>query len=144
MRHPPALRDRRGAIRLPSAEMILGTHLNTLPYRNHPYLPEHCDSMPRSWRDIVRHDPCAWCGHPGSESATVDHVVTRADGGSDHWDNLVGACRACNNERGASTVLQYLAKRACLDRLRRGSRVPLATIWDLVRARAGKRVRHRR
>lgn len=50
---------------------------------------------------------CHWCQRktdPGLRSSsrlypTLDHVVRRADGGSNDMSNLVIACRRCNNER---------------------------------------------
>lgn len=134
---PTRLRDRRGAIRLPSPEMILGTFRHCIPYRHHPHLPEHLTGSLRPWNDVVRADPCCWCGAP-PEDPTVEHVVPRGCGGSESWENKVGACRRCNHERGSLSVLDYLAQRAFLHRLKQ-RHVPLATIWDLMRARAPRR-----
>lgn len=51
---------------------------------------------------------CAYCavememGDPlNARHATRDHVVPRRDGGSDEWENLVAACRACNLSKGS-------------------------------------------
>ncbi len=46
---------------------------------------------------------CAYCGGPGD---TVDHVVPRSRGGSGHWDNLVCACRDCNNRKADRTPVE--------------------------------------
>jgi HNH endonuclease len=35
---------------------------------------------------------CQWCGEPGD---TVDHRLARWEGGTDHPDNLIAACRRC-------------------------------------------------
>jgi 5-methylcytosine-specific restriction endonuclease McrA len=42
---------------------------------------------------------CAYCGTEGAD--TVDHRISRADGG-DVWDmdNLVTACKSCNSAKG--------------------------------------------
>src|SRR5574341_1128575 len=51
-----------------------------------------------SRKNILRRDShkCQYCGK--SEVAlTVDHVVPRARGGLDSWENLVCACIDCNN-----------------------------------------------
>ena len=102
-------RDRRGAIPLPSPEMLLGLVAPSFGW-NHP-------QMPRSWQDapafdwIVRQDPCSWCGGPGG---TVEHVVPRGSGGTNNWDNKAGACFDCNHGRGITPLLEYLAKRAGL------------------------------
>lgn len=39
---------------------------------------------------------CQWCG---AEANTVDHVIERSQGGSDHEDNLIAACNRCNYGR---------------------------------------------
>jgi 5-methylcytosine-specific restriction endonuclease McrA len=41
---------------------------------------------------------CHWC-HGYAD--TVDHVLSRAEGGQDTPENLVAACRRCNFRRGA-------------------------------------------
>lgn len=39
---------------------------------------------------------CQWCGE---EANTVDHIIERSQGGSDHEDNLIAACNRCNYGR---------------------------------------------
>jgi len=41
---------------------------------------------------------CRYCSGPAN---SVDHVVSRHDGGTDHPDNLVAACMPCNLDRRA-------------------------------------------
>ena len=41
---------------------------------------------------------------------TVDHVVPRSKGGSDHLDNLQLLCGACNSAKGAGSQAQLIAK----------------------------------
>ena len=41
---------------------------------------------------------------------TVDHVVARARGGSDHIGNLQLLCAACNSMKGADSQEQLVAK----------------------------------
>lgn len=43
--------------------------------------------------------------HPRGRDATVDHVVPRAKGGSNHWHNLRAACNDCN-QRKADRLLE--------------------------------------
>lgn len=44
---------------------------------------------------------CAWCELGVSyENTTIEHLIPRALGGSDHGDNLVVACVTCNQQRG--------------------------------------------
>ena len=46
---------------------------------------------------------CAYCGQHGD---TIDHVVPRSRGGLDTWDNLVCACRSCNNRKADRTPVE--------------------------------------
>ena len=55
-----------------------------------------------SRKNILRRDGhrCQYCGRGGDVALTVDHVVARAKGGQDSWENLVAACVRCNNKKG--------------------------------------------
>lgn len=66
------------------------------------------------WRDIVLRDPCAYCG--SARATTIDHIEPQALGGLKSWTNETGACRACNERKGATRLLPYLVAR--LPRLR--------------------------
>lgn len=50
---------------------------------------------------------CQYCGYsfPTSE-LSIDHVVPRAQGGDDTWENLVCACVKCNARKGGRTPEQ--------------------------------------
>ena len=49
-------------------------------------------------RDRLR---CAYCGERfESHELTFDHVVPRCRGGRSTWENLVAACRPCNQRKG--------------------------------------------
>jgi 5-methylcytosine-specific restriction endonuclease McrA len=39
--------------------------------------------------------------------ATVDHIVPRYYGGTDHRCNLIPACRECNHRKGAQTLAEF-------------------------------------
>ena len=63
----------------------------------------------KRWREIVRADPCAWCGGAGG---AVDHIAPQSrcrPGRRKSWTNLTGACADCNGRRGDAPVLQWLA-----------------------------------
>ncbi|KXZ53481.1 hypothetical protein GPECTOR_7g931 [Gonium pectorale] len=57
----------------------------------------YCDKGPLkiySWNDFR--------GVNAPDKATADHVMARARGGSDAWDNLVVCCTPCNARKGSS------------------------------------------
>jgi hypothetical protein len=50
---------------------------------------------------------CAYCGERVHRNElTRDHVIPRSRGGSDNWNNVVSACRACNVRKAARTPEQ--------------------------------------
>jgi len=57
--------------------------------------------IPVTKRNIFRRDNhrCQYCGRTTS-SLTADHVLPRALGGTDSWENLVCACTDCNSRKG--------------------------------------------
>ena len=61
------------------------------------------------WRDILRRDPCAYCGVvPGR---TVDHIEAVSTGGRNNASNLTGACKRCNSHKGSLSLLVALHRR---------------------------------
>ena len=55
---------------------------------------------------------CVYCGKGGKRTKmTLDHVVPRANGGPDRYDNLVVACEACNLKKGNQSLEQFLKRR---------------------------------
>jgi 5-methylcytosine-specific restriction endonuclease McrA len=59
----------------------------------------------RKFIPVLLADPCAYCGAP---SAEIEHIVPRARGGANTWDNLTGACTACNARKSAKSLLTFL------------------------------------
>lgn len=57
-----------------------------------------------SRKNIIQRDGrrCAYCGR-NDIPLTVDHIIPKAKGGTDSWDNLVCACFVCNNKKGDRT-----------------------------------------
>ncbi len=55
-------------------------------------------------KNILRRDgfKCAYCGR-SDLPLTIDHIVPRAKGGNDSWENLICACTICNNRKGDRT-----------------------------------------
>jgi 5-methylcytosine-specific restriction endonuclease McrA len=53
------------------------------------------------WRDGYR---CQFCAKKFSAAElTLDHILPKSRGGSNRPDNLVTACKSCNNRKGART-----------------------------------------
>lgn len=62
--------------------------------------------------------PCFWCGRPmGFDDATVDHLIPRVKGGSNHLTNLVLSCDPCNQSRSVAMQMEGInargARRQC-------------------------------
>lgn len=78
------------------------------------------------YRDVLRKDPCAYCGRkfparskPSSreQHATVDHIepllrYTRTNGEQrlNGWENLTGCCNECNFKKDNQKLLFFLHK----------------------------------
>ncbi len=45
---------------------------------------------------------CQYCGTK-TKNLTIDHIIPKSRGGDDSWENLVSACKKCNNEKGNRT-----------------------------------------
>ena len=45
---------------------------------------------------------CQYCGDGfKTHQLTFDHVIPRSRGGKTSWDNIVSACKPCNNQKGS-------------------------------------------
>eukprot|EP00210_Caulerpa_lentillifera_P007832 g7474.t1 len=62
--------------------------------------------IPVTRRNVLRRDrfSCVYCGV--TQNLTVDHVIPISKGGTNHWENVVTACRSCNNRKGNRTLEQ--------------------------------------
>ena len=68
---------------------------------------------------------CAYCGAE-NVPLNIDHIAPRARGGSDRVSNLTLACISCNQDKGATPVEVFLARRPqVLARIRRQAKQPL-------------------
>ncbi len=58
-------------------------------------------------KNIIKRDnhQCQYCGR-STGMMTTDHIIPRALGGEDSWENLVCACLECNNRKGDRTLKQ--------------------------------------
>jgi len=62
--------------------------------------------LPLSRRTVMARDfyTCQYCGkQPGKAELTIDHVIPRSRGGETTWENVVTACRRCNQKKGNRT-----------------------------------------
>lgn len=57
-----------------------------------------------SRKNILKRDmyKCVYCGR-SDLPLTIDHIIPKARGGEDNWENLVTACVVCNNRKGDRT-----------------------------------------
>ena len=59
--------------------------------------------VPFNRRNVLRRDTftCQYCG--AEEDLTLDHVFPRSRGGRHNWENVITACRTCNQRKGNRT-----------------------------------------
>ncbi|MEJ7649652.1 HNH endonuclease [Nakamurella sp. A5-74] len=46
------------------------------------------------------------CGYCGGFGDTIDHIMPQCRGGQNTWDNLITACRPCNNRKADRTPVE--------------------------------------
>lgn len=88
---PELLHSASVAINVPSV-------IRLLDYRR---IPRQAHSLSR--KNILARDThtCQYCNRRCSiAELTLDHVLPRSRGGASSWENLVAACRRCNNFKG--------------------------------------------
>lgn len=81
-----------------SAAVNVPSVIRLLEYRR---IPRQTRSLSR--KNILARDryTCQYCNHGCSMGElTLDHVLPRSRGGASSWENLVAACRRCNNRKG--------------------------------------------
>ena len=72
-------------------------------------------SLDLNRKNIISRDDylCQYCGSSRSP-LTIDHIIPKGKGGIDTWENLVAACKPCNQKKGnqkPEEVGMYLRKR---------------------------------
>jgi 5-methylcytosine-specific restriction endonuclease McrA len=62
-------------------------------------------------KNIIKRDnhQCQYCGKK-TGMMTTDHIVPKALGGEESWENLVCACLECNNQKGQRSLKQVRMK----------------------------------
>lgn len=81
---------------------------------------------PRIRFQVLQRDgfTCRYCGgRPPAVKLHVDHIVPRAQGGSDDTENLIAACNVCNQGKAARVIMG-------IDQERR-SDVAIDPLWDV-------------
>ena len=78
--------------------------------RVHTYVRLNFQKVPLTRENIFKRDDyqCVYCdNHTKRKDLTLDHVVPQSKGGPNSWDNLVTACKRCNNEKADLTLVEY-------------------------------------
>jgi 5-methylcytosine-specific restriction endonuclease McrA len=86
------------------------------------YIKNSNMSVEISRKNILARDgyKCQYCGAQ-SKALTVDHVIPKFRNGLDSWDNLVAACKNCNQIKGEKTPEE--AKMPLLKKPKRPNRI---------------------
>ena len=96
-----AIENHTQEIRSPSATFNLPAVIVLKRYVNYKFStlalkPSRANVL---WRDKMQ---CQYCTkHFKSEELTLDHVIPKSRGGSNSWENLVTACKKCNQKKGS-------------------------------------------
>ena len=70
---------------------------------------------PSSYKDVLYEKQSGQCGgcmvmfH--TRNLTLDHIVPKNDGGTDHVENLWLLCGACNSSKGTKSQAEFLKER---------------------------------
>ena len=92
-----SVKDSEMVVRSPSTSMKVPMAIRLLVKA---VFVRYYESMRPTRQAIFRrdHQTCQYCG--SKQNLTIDHVIPRARGGQDTWENLVTACVTCNNRKG--------------------------------------------
>ncbi len=90
--------DGHRLLRSPSIALVIPSVIRLHRFINRPARP----AISFTKKNILKRDAytCQYCGRNGGERMTIDHVVPKSLGGRTVWENVVGACRACNLRKG--------------------------------------------
>lgn len=77
--------------------------------RVHTYVNINFQKVALTRENVFKRDnyECVYCGSDNRKSLTLDHVIPQSKGGPNTWDNLVTACKSCNNEKDSLTLKEY-------------------------------------
>lgn len=73
------------------------------------YVNVQIQKVPLSRHNIFKRDnyTCVYCGSTKKADLTLDHVIPQSKGGPNTWNNLVTACKRCNNEKDDLSLEEY-------------------------------------
>lgn len=93
------LEQSRDVVRSPSTVLQVPSVIRLRRYVRRP----RAGAVPFNRRNVLRRDhfTCQYCG--SQDDLTLDHVQPRSRGGRHGWDNVVTACRPCNQRKGNLT-----------------------------------------
>ena len=97
------------------------------------YVDEKFFTLSCTRRNILARDAnkCQYCAETFCEGdLTIDHVVPKSKGGTSVWNNVVAACKPCNQKK-----RDYLVERAPVSLIRRPRR---PSYQSIIKKRLGK------
>ena len=73
------------------------------------YVNTRHHKVPLTRHNIYKRDgnECVYCGEGERRLLTLDHVVPKSKGGPNTWENLVTACKKCNNEKSDLSLKEW-------------------------------------
>jgi hypothetical protein len=76
------------------------------------YINIQFHNVPLSKANIYRRDgyKCVYCGHNKKQDLTIDHVIPKCKGGKNTWENMVSACKRCNNNKDSQSLEEFGVK----------------------------------
>lgn len=88
----------------PNLEINKPSVIRVSSYINQPF-----QKAPLTRHNVFKRDnyECVYCGESNRKLLTWDHVLPQSKGGSNTWNNLVTACKRCNNEKGDLLLEEY-------------------------------------
>lgn len=60
-----------------------------------------------AFAEVLRRDPCSYCGEAGG---TIDHIDAVVNGGTNSWANLTSACLSCNSRKQDRSLLMFITE----------------------------------
>jgi len=73
------------------------------------YVNDLLHTVPLTRENVYRRDnySCVYCGESRRKLLTLDHLVPKSKGGENTWQNLVTACKKCNNIKSDQSVDEF-------------------------------------